>query len=127
MAKIERFEDIEGWQRARVLTRNVYSISKHGEFARDWGLRDQMRRASVSIMSNIAEGFERGGNKEFVQFTLRLMQDISTSPNFSSFTSWRKRREERSAALSAICKRRNFGEPNFTDSHSAKITLNFEL
>ena len=66
--KIERFEDIVGWQKARHLTRLVYGHSKGGMFARDFGLRDQMRNACVSIMSNIAEGFERGGDKEFGQF-----------------------------------------------------------
>ena len=68
MATIERFEDIEAWKKARSLTRNIYQISSAGEFARDYGLRDQIRRAAVSGMSNIAEGFERGGNKEFIQF-----------------------------------------------------------
>ncbi|MEI8064161.1 MAG: four helix bundle protein [Verrucomicrobiota bacterium] len=68
MAKIERFEDIAAWQKARELTREIYCITKSGEFARDFGLRDQIRRAAVSIMSNIAEGFERGGDKEFGQF-----------------------------------------------------------
>ena len=69
MAKIERFEDIEAWKRARVLTRRIYQKTNAGEFARDFGLRDQIRRASVSIMSNIAEGFERGGgDKEFARY-----------------------------------------------------------
>ena len=68
MAKIEKFEDIEAWQKVRELTKNVYAVSSHGPFVKDFGLRDQMRRAAVSIMSNIAEGFERGGNKEFTQF-----------------------------------------------------------
>ena len=68
MATLRRFEDIEAWKTARELTRAVYSCSKVGPFARDFGLRDQIRRASVSVMSNIAEGFERGGNAEFVQF-----------------------------------------------------------
>lgn len=66
--KIERFEDIASWQKARELTRMVYQHSRAGEFARDFGLRDQMRAASVSIMSNVAEGFERGGDNEFRQF-----------------------------------------------------------
>ena len=68
MAKIERFEDIEAWKKARELTRQVYQVTATGAFARDFGLRDQIRRASVSIMSNIAEGFERDGNVEFRQF-----------------------------------------------------------
>jgi len=68
MAKIERFEDMLSWQKARELTRHVYKHSKQGDFAKDFELRGQMRSASVSVMSNIAEGFERGGDKEFLQF-----------------------------------------------------------
>ncbi len=68
MATIERFEDITAWKKARELTKAVYSETKKGQFARDFGLCDQIRRASVSIMANIAEGFERGGNKEFRHF-----------------------------------------------------------
>jgi len=68
MSRIERFEDIEAWKISRDLTRNVYIETNKGLFAKDFGLRDQIRRASISIMSNIAEGFERGGDKEFVQF-----------------------------------------------------------
>lgn len=68
MAKIERFEDMLSWQKAREVTRHVYRISKEGDFAKDFELRGQMRSASVSIMPNIAEGFERGGDKEFIQF-----------------------------------------------------------
>ena len=68
MSKIETFEDIQSWQLARELTKAIYTISNDGLFAKDFGLRDQIRRASVSVMSNIAEGFERGSNKEFIQF-----------------------------------------------------------
>jgi four helix bundle protein len=68
MATFKKFEDIEAWQKARELTSEVYRHSKVGLFARDFGLRDQMRRAAVSVMSNIAEGFERGGTREFMQF-----------------------------------------------------------
>jgi four helix bundle protein len=68
MNKIEKFEDIIAWQKARVLTRDVYAATKAGLFAKDFGLRDQIQRAAVSTMGNIAEGFERGGNKEFGQF-----------------------------------------------------------
>jgi four helix bundle protein len=66
--KFERFEDIEAWKKARALASDIYRITSGGEMARDYGLRDQLRRASVSILLNIAEGFERGGNKEFYQF-----------------------------------------------------------
>jgi len=68
MSRIDRFEDIEAWKRARHLTRLVYGASNEGLFARDFALKDQMRRSSVSTMSNIAEGFERGGDQEFIQY-----------------------------------------------------------
>ncbi len=58
MGTIKRFEEIEAWKTARELTKRVYDISAGGAFSRDFGLRDQMRRAAVSVMSNIAEGFE---------------------------------------------------------------------
>jgi four helix bundle protein len=66
--RVERFEDLICWQKARVLTGEIYRVSGEGKFARDFGLRDQIRRAAVSIMSNIAEGFERMRPKEFHQF-----------------------------------------------------------
>lgn len=65
---VNRFEDLVAWQKARELTRLIYSVSRQGEFARDYGLSNQIQRAVVSIMSNIAEGFERGGRAEFHQF-----------------------------------------------------------
>lgn len=68
MATIERFEDIEAWKDARNLVNHIYQITKTIPFSNDWGLKDQIQRAAVSIMSNIAEGYERGSNKEFVQF-----------------------------------------------------------
>ena len=68
MAKIERFEDIEAWQDARVLVKGVYEVTAAGAFARDFGLRDQIRRAAISTMSNIAERFERGSDKDFTRF-----------------------------------------------------------
>ena len=68
MGKIQKFEDIVAWQKARELTRKVYAHSKTGVFAKDFGLRDQIQRASVSIMGNVAEGYDRGGDKEFIQF-----------------------------------------------------------
>lgn len=66
--KAQEFEELNVYQRARELTNRVYEVTRDGTFARDFGLVDQIRRASVSIMSNIAEGFERGTNAEFVQF-----------------------------------------------------------
>ena len=68
MALITRFEDIEGWQKARELTRAIYQMTSQGSFARDFTLKDQIRRSGVSSMANIAEGFEREGNREFIQF-----------------------------------------------------------
>jgi four helix bundle protein len=66
--KIKSFEELNVYKQARCLTNVIYEISKSGVFAKDFGLRDQIQRAAVSIMSNIAEGFERGSNTEFVQF-----------------------------------------------------------
>ena len=66
--KVVRFEDLVAWQKGRVLTAEIYRVTNEGAFARDFGLRDQIRRAAVSVMSNIAEGFERQYSKEFRQF-----------------------------------------------------------
>ena len=68
MPRIQRFEDLEAWKTARLITREVYRFTRRGEFARDFGLRDQICRSCVSIMANIAEGFERDGDKEFLNF-----------------------------------------------------------
>jgi four helix bundle protein len=66
--RIDKFEDLIAWQKARELTKEVYQVSRQGAFAKDFGLAGQIQRASVSIMSNTAEGFERGGRGEFHQF-----------------------------------------------------------
>ena len=66
--KIERFEEIQAWQKARELVRNIYDTTSKEDFARDYSLKDQIRRASVSVMSNIAEGYARQTDKEFNQF-----------------------------------------------------------
>ena len=68
MAGINRFEDIEAWKIARQLTNMVYSMGNQAGFNRDFGLRDQIRRASVSIMSNIAEGFESRTDTQFINY-----------------------------------------------------------
>lgn len=68
MAGFKTFEEINAWQNARVLVRDVYGMTRSGDFSKDYGLKDQIQRASVSVCSNIAEGFERRGNKEFVNF-----------------------------------------------------------
>jgi four helix bundle protein len=65
---VKRFEDLIAWQKARLLTKAIYTETKQGPFARDYGLRDQIRRAAVSIMANVAEGFEKGTSAEFHNF-----------------------------------------------------------
>lgn len=66
--KIERFEDIEAWKEAREIVNSVYSVCRVDGFKRDFSFTDQVKRAAISIMANIAEGFSRRGNKEFMQF-----------------------------------------------------------
>lgn len=68
MAGVRRFEELIAWQKARLLASEVYCITRSGSFARDFGLANQIQRASVSVMSNIAEGFDRSGPNEFHQF-----------------------------------------------------------
>ncbi|PYS42947.1 MAG: four helix bundle protein [Acidobacteria bacterium] len=68
MATFTRLEDIQVWQKARQLTKKIYEITANGDFAKDYGLRNQIQRASVSIMANIAEGFGRRSDKEFANF-----------------------------------------------------------
>ncbi len=68
MATLTRFEDIEAWQMGRELKRAIYAASKAGEFSPDYALKDQIRRAAISVTANIAEGFGRSGNREFIQF-----------------------------------------------------------
>ena len=68
MATAKRFEDLEVWQRSRELANLIYAFSREGTFSRDFGLRDQIRRAVVSIMSNIAEGFESSTQQTFIKY-----------------------------------------------------------
>jgi four helix bundle protein len=68
MPTIRRFEEIEAWKTARELTKLVYAFSNRGKFERDFGLKDQIRRASVSVMSNIAEGFESKTQPQFIKY-----------------------------------------------------------
>jgi len=68
MAVLKRFEDLEIWQLARELCKEIFRVTCYESFSKDLRLRDQLRSSSGSIMDNIAEGFERGGNKEFAQF-----------------------------------------------------------
>lgn len=66
--RIEQFEDLRVWQNGIELVKQVYLLTKQGDFSKDYGLRDQLRRSSVSIPTNIAEGFERSSRKEYLQF-----------------------------------------------------------
>jgi len=68
MALIQRFEDIQAWQEARVLVRMIYSLTNKEKFSKDFGMRDQIRRAAVSVMNNIAEGFDCESKTEFARF-----------------------------------------------------------
>lgn len=66
--KIKNFEEIVAWKRARELMKLIYKVTSEGEFAKDWALRDQIRKSSISVMSNIAEGFDSGFKAEFARF-----------------------------------------------------------
>lgn len=68
MSKIEKFEDLEIWKLARILCGQIFELTNKEGFSKDFSLKDQIRRSGGSIMDNIAEGFERDGNKEFIQF-----------------------------------------------------------
>lgn len=68
MATLKSFEEIQAWQDARALSKLIFSLTIEGSFSKDYSLKDQINRAAGSIMDNIAEGFERDGNKEFIQF-----------------------------------------------------------
>jgi len=68
MSKVGRFEELVAWQKARGLTRSVYEVTRQVSLAKDFGLAGQMQRAAVSIMSNVAEGFERGSAADFHRF-----------------------------------------------------------
>ena len=68
MATVRSYEDLDVWKRARVFANKIYDLSCEGSFARDYSLKDQINRSAGSIMDNIAEGFERGGNREFIAF-----------------------------------------------------------
>ena len=67
--QVKNFEDLEIWKDVRLLIRGIYRLTKDSKFSKDFALRDQIQRAAVSIMSNIAEGFERGGNQELFSFS----------------------------------------------------------
>lgn len=104
MAKIEQFEDVEAWQLARQLANRVYDFTDGQSFSRDFALRDQIRRAAISVMSNIAEGFESQNDKTFVRYLYiakasagevraqlfwRETEPTLTQMSFPPATSWR--------------------------------------
>ena len=68
MAKIERFEDIQSWQKARQLANSIYDLTEHPKFLKDFRLSGQIQGAAGSVMHNIAEGFDAGSNPEFIRF-----------------------------------------------------------
>lgn len=68
MATINSFEELDIWKKARLIANTIYAITKSSGFQHEFALRDQMWRSAISVVSNIAEGFERSGNKEFIQF-----------------------------------------------------------
>ena len=68
--KVERFEDLEVWQKARILVKEIYTLTMNDKFRKDFGLKEQIQRSAVSILSNITEGFERQNNKEFIKFLI---------------------------------------------------------
>ena len=78
--RVERFEDLIAWQKARLLTAEIYRVTSQGDFA--FGLRDQICRAAVSVMSNIAEGFEQTGQLSFISFSQSLKLPVARfAPN----------------------------------------------
>ena len=99
----KRFEDLEVWISAKEFAVTLYNLTEQGDFKKDFGLKDQLRRASISIISNIAEGFERNGNKEFIQFLsiakgsageVRAQLYIAIELNYISETDFNKLNEQ---------------------------------
>ncbi|MBE0683123.1 MAG: four helix bundle protein [Anaerolineales bacterium] len=93
MAKIERFEDLQSWQKARQLTNLIYDFTEQSKFAKDFHLKGQMQDAVGSIMHNIAEGFDAGTNPEFIRFlkiSRRSASEANISPqmNLLPLTAW---------------------------------------
>ena len=77
---VKHFEDLEIWKEARCLTKEIYRLTSGPKFSKDFGLRDQIQSAVVSVMSNIAEGFERAGNQEFYSISLCRERFLRRSP-----------------------------------------------
>ena len=133
--EVKNFEDLEIWKDARLLIKGVYRMTKETAFAKDFGLRDQIRRASVSVMSNIAEGFERGGNQEFIQFLyvaqascgevrsqlyVALDQSYITQRDCDDAIQSFHRLSVMNANLIDYLKRSNLKEAKYTESYKSK-------
>jgi four helix bundle protein len=84
MPRIEKFEDLIIWQEARKLCQEIYRHTSKPPFSKDYSLKDQINASSGSVMDNIAEGFERGGNKEFINF-LGISRGSWAENNLSTF------------------------------------------
>jgi four helix bundle protein len=141
MAKITKFEDIESWKRARRFTNEIYRITNAGKFSRDFVLRDQIRRAAISILSNIAEGFERGGDNEFLQFLsvakascgeeraqlyIALDQEYISLPQFDSLSKATNEVSQLIAGLMKCCATRLCAEANTANPQTLDFwTLDF--
>jgi len=116
MASVKKFEDLEVWKLSREISRLIYSVSSNGSFAKDFALTNQIRRAAISILSNIAEGFERNGDKEFIQFLtvakgscgeVRAQLYVAFDQGYVNeelFLSVRQRVEEASRMISGLIK-----------------------
>ncbi len=89
MALVKRFEELDAWRQARMLTKDVYSATTSGEFARDFGLVDQLRRAAVSTMNNVAEGFDSGSRIEFRRFLRYAVRSASEVQSCFENGGWR--------------------------------------
>jgi four helix bundle protein len=95
MAKAQRFEDLIVWQEARLLRKEIYAASRIGPFARDFEMRGQIRAAALSALDNIAEGFERGTNKEFSQFLNIRDRALSVSRRCSKLITYLRNSDRR--------------------------------
>lgn len=88
MSKIKRFEDLDIWKLAIGISVDIYKISEEGKLKQDWGLKDQIRRAAMSISNNIAEGFEYDNNKDFIKF-LRYSKGSAGELRSQLFSLWK--------------------------------------
>lgn len=128
MAKIERFEDIEAWREARELMQHIYRATRTNGFAKDFALRDQVQHATVSIMANIAEGFDSGSNREFIRFlgyALRSATELQSHLYVALEQGYVDRQEfEALFTLTTKCKNLISGFARYLRSHLEHRTLN---